>query len=118
MKNTLSIIALFTLLALPLASRAAMYHYLNLQGEVVTVEADTPAQALAISRLNGDALNSGVAIDIGRMNEGESFAVTYEYLSTMGMNRTIEAANMDAAYVLANDIVPGTLRPIDADVGE
>ena len=117
MKKIFSLFALSSLFALPAVSLAAPYHYINLNGEVVTIEASNAAEAMAISEARGDVLHSGVAIDQGFLEKGNLHGITYQYQSTLGGIRYVTAASMDAAHILAPDIISGTLQAVAVFTG-
>lgn len=117
MKKVQLVAGLALLFAFPSVSLAAQYHYLNLRGEVVTVEASNASQALAISASRGDSMHSGVVLDIGLLEQGDEYGITYRYQSNLGGTKYVTAASVDAAYVIAPDIIPGTLTVVTVHNG-
>jgi hypothetical protein len=89
--------------AMPAVSSAAMYHYIDLSGRVGTVEANSPQQALALANSFNNVLHSGVKLDQGMLQTGESYGFPYRYVDIYGNTRTVTAASLDAAYMLATD---------------
>ena len=120
MKNSLvSILALGAIAALPFASMAATYHYVDTSGTIRTIEAanSTDAMAMAVNL----APHSGVALDMGVLESGDSMngtgtntgtvattgsANTYHYVDTSGIIRTVTAASAAAALAAAVNIAP------------
>ena len=108
MKRILSLFVMGLLLAIPAVSSAATYHYIDLTGNVVTIEAESAQDALSKANANNDVYHSGVKLDQGMLHTGESFAVTYQYVTAQGTLKTVEAASVDAAFILATDIAPNS----------
>lgn len=102
MKKILTLAALGALLA-PLPSLAATYQYVAIDGTVQDVEAATAQEALAMISVRSDVTNSGVKLDTGVLEEGEQVGHVYTYVAVDGTVRSIYAANIDAAYLLATD---------------
>jgi hypothetical protein len=95
--------AVSILLMLPLFVLAQSYHYIALSGEVKTIEAEAPSQALAIAHQNGAAPDSGVKLDSGTLETGEIRGGLYQYVDVRGILRTITAASVETAFMLAFD---------------
>ena len=117
MMNKTLLFAVGFMFALPGLSLAASYHYIDIQGNVQTIEANSGAEALATVALRADALHSGVVLDQGVLEEGDDYGIVYAYMSTSGETRTVTAATLDAAYLLAPDAVVGTVRPVAIERG-
>lgn len=90
-------------LAAPFVSSAAYYHYLDLSGTVRGIEANSATEALAQVNAQDNSLHSGVKLDTGELKDGESYGRTYLYVSTTGETKSVSAASLDAAYMLATD---------------
>ena len=118
MKKILVIAA--SMLVVPAISLAATYHYVNVNGQVSDVSAANANQAFALA--TDIAPHSGVAIDTGTINAGDTVvpagsgasaptvagasAATYQYVNVNGQVKTVAAANAASAFALATDIAP------------
>lgn len=100
------IAAMGLLLAVPLGVQAITYHYIDIEGEVQTIEAGNASEALNVARVNGPTIHSGVKVDAGILDEGDTFANIYHYVDINGNLKSIQAASMDAALFLATDKHP------------
>ncbi len=103
------------LLALPTASLAATYHYVNTSGEIQDTNAANAEQALA--QAINIAPHSGVVLDMGFLNAGDSASLpggtttdanypsgTYQYINVNGDVKTVVAANASEALVAATGL--------------
>jgi hypothetical protein len=118
MKTILAYSLAAALTVAPAVALAETYHYIDITGEVESIEAQSAAEALMVIEANGDALHSGVKLDVGQLEEGEDYGITYEYQSTSGGTGRVTAASADAAMLLATDIVPGTLVAVEVSTGD
>ena len=132
--KTIKIIGLavltLTILGLTSSAFAATYQYVDTAGNLRSVEANSPEQALAIAPnigihsgvdlYSGTALNSttytgnytgsGLA---SNQDTGVTYnATTYQYVNTSGQLQTIPATNAEQAFSLATNIAPksGVIR--------
>lgn len=96
----LSLIGVF---GLPLTSLAATYHYLDVHGNVNSVEAQSAAQALNYVNSLPTTIHSGVALDQGILEPGQNYSQLYQYRTIYGTNAYVRAATLDAARLLATD---------------
>lgn len=103
------------LFAIPAIGFAASYHYISMEGEVKTIEAASATQALTIAHQNGAAQDSGVKVDLGVLDEGEDTGNVYMYVDASGNTKSVTAANVAAAFVLATDIAPDSGVVVIAD---
>jgi len=124
-------------IALPLTSFAATYFYVDKTGELETVEAANSTQALLISTADRD-VHSGVAIDTGTLEEGQTVSatsnannlfgtggpagiLTFQYVDVTGHVQFVGASNATEAIALAVNIHPNSgvvlaeTNPIDSD---
>jgi hypothetical protein len=104
MKNLLLALSAMAALAVPTASFAATYHYVDTSGSVRTVEASS-AQA-AFNSATDRAANSGVTLDTGVLDSGDSVSGTangdlYHYVDMTGVVRSVNAVSADAALSAA-----------------
>lgn len=106
MKKIILTASLAAILAVPAAVGAASYHYVDVAGTVNTIEAASPSDALLKARLSGKTIHSGVALDRGVLETGKNVGTVYQYIDVWGNVRTITAASVDAAFVLAPDKAP------------
>jgi len=115
MNKKLLLVAVF--LALPIATFAAAYQYVDVSGQVRDVTAASADQAFALAV--NIAPNSGVALDTGTVSQGQQVgsvmgatAVTvtqsnlYQYVSVSGQVKTVAALTPAQALALATDIAP------------
>lgn len=101
--TTATTLAALGTLLIPAVSLAATYHYVTLDGTVDEVQASTAAQALVMVDARDDSIHSGVQLDTGVLDEGEQVGHEYTYVALDGSVKTITAASLDAATVLATD---------------
>ena len=73
-----------------------------------SVEAQSAAGALAQVAARGNALHSGVALDLGVLDAGDTYGNVYAYTDRSGMKRNVIAATYDAARILAADRAGGS----------
>ena len=113
-----SLLALIALMAVPAVSVAATYHYIDTTGTVRTVEADTAAEAFV--EAENIASHSGVAIDMGVLDGGDSVSMTstdmYQYVSITGDVQFVSATSPQAALIIPGDIAPHS-GVLDTDMG-
>lgn len=95
-------------LAVPFVSSAAAYHYIDIYGRVNTIDAATPQLALQAVTTSDETLHSGVKLDLGTLETNEVYGQTYTYVSTTGQLRSVTAATIDAAALIAVDRAPGS----------
>ncbi len=103
-----AVIAALTLAALPAISRAASFDFINLQGAVQTIQADNANMALSYIAQNRLSVHSGV-VRSGILTPGQVVVGgtrMYTYVTVNGSLKTIQAASLDAASVLATDRHP------------
>lgn len=125
-------LAVATLAVLGLASSAlaATYQYVDTSGNLRSVEANSPEQAIAIAP--NIALHSGVALSSGtafltgtytgnytgsgvvtNQDTGITYSVTtYQYVNTSGQVQAIQATSAEQAFEMAVNIAPhsGVMR--------
>jgi len=101
--------ALTFVLALPLVSNAALYNYVDSNGSVGIVTADT--WTLALTTASDIHPRSGVALvesadGVGGTLDGVVLPdrETYQYVNTSGEIESTEAASPAEAFTQANDI--------------
>ena len=86
----------------PLATEAAVYEYVNTQGNLQTVVASSPEEAMEVS--TNIAANSGVML----LNSGGgSGTAIYKYVNSQGYVQTI-TANSAAEALNAPNIAPNS----------
>jgi hypothetical protein len=105
MKKTIALAAAAALLV-PSLSMAATYHYVNIDGTVADIGAGSAAEALAALRTSPSTIHSGVMLDQGMIEQGEQVGNLYQYISVSGQLKSVFAASLDAARVLATDKAP------------
>lgn len=109
MKKILTTLGLLSLVSvLPGVASATTYHYITIDGEVESVEAQNALDALNFVNNQSNTLHTGVAIDRGLLNDGEVFAQTYNYVDKNYNLREVTAATSKAAFILATDIAPNS----------
>lgn len=96
----LSLIGVF---GLPLTSLAATYHYLDVHGNVNSVEAPSATQALKYVSSLPATIHSGVALDQGILEPGQNYSQLYQYRTIYGTTAYVRAATFDAARLLATN---------------
>lgn len=116
-KKIIGICAITAILLVPATSYGAAYHFINLRGDVVTIEASSAADALAQVRARGDVMHSGIKYDQGLLESGQSFGTRYGYIDMYGNTRYVVAASLNAAYTLATDKAPHSGMMILEDGG-
>ncbi len=130
-KNTYMKYAFFLALAgvglVPFLSSAATYHYVNSQGETDTIEA--PDAQTAIATAPNIASNSGVAIDMGLIEDGtlvtatairaaggqrvDGISGTYHYVTAQGVTDSVSAPSASVALEIAPNIASNSGVAID-----
>lgn len=108
MKKQLLALSLVGVFGLPLISSAATYNYVDLSGTVQSFEAATAADALIMVSAAGNTIHSGVALDRPLLEDGEEVGNTYLYVAMDGTIKAVQAATVDAAFVLAVDREPSS----------
>lgn len=108
--------ALAAVLIIPGITLAAQYHYVGQDGRIETIEATSAQQALSVAAT--DNPDSGVALDMGLLEEGmyvdvvavgnvggsgDSSLYTYQYVDMFGNVRYVNAMNADQALMRATD---------------
>ena len=107
------------LLALPAASFAATYHYVDTTGTVRTIEAANAADAF--TNATNIAPHSGVGLDQGILESGDTIPVStaagmthsgdpesYRYVDVNGTVREVVATSPSAALMMATDRDPNS----------
>lgn len=97
---TLSLLGVF---GLPLSSFAATYHYLDVYGNVQSVEAQSATQALTYVNSLPTTIHSGVALDQGILEQGQNYSQLYQYRTVYGTTAYVRAATIDAARLIATN---------------
>src|ERR1041385_6406102 len=100
MKN-LIVIALGFLIMAPLALFASTYEYVDMHGNIQQVEADNASQALVETSAQNDDPHSGVIIDQALPDSVDTVANIYQYTTISGQTKTVQAATLDSAIMLA-----------------
>lgn len=108
MKNIIFALSLLGVCGSPLISSAATYNYLDLTGTVRSVDAPSATEALAYVNSLDTTLHTGVALDLGILNQGENFGQDYTYRTVNGTTVFLRAATYDAAWILATDRDPSS----------
>lgn len=107
------------MMALPAATFAATYHYVDTTGTVRTIEA--PNAAAAFDNAANIAPHSGVTLDQNLLETGDQIPIataagmttsggmaSYRYVDTNGTVREVVAASPSAALMLATDRDPNS----------
>jgi len=107
MTKSIVFLAGLGVLAVPLTSLATTYRYAARDGTIRDVQAASAIEALAMVSASGDAaIHSGVALDTGVLEPGDSIGHEYAYVSVSGALASVTAANLDTAFALASDRAP------------
>jgi hypothetical protein len=127
-KLTFFVAAILIGLGLPMLSYAATFHYVDLTGEIGSIEA--PNASVALATAPDIHPNSGVVLDAGLLEEGDNaFAfgvggdadvagvsisvvsdglITFQYVDVNGDVDSVEARNATEAMLLADNIHPNS----------
>lgn len=103
---SLAVIVAMGLMIAPTVSNAATYFYIDIYGNVEGVEATNSQQALMSANAQDVIVHSGVSLDLGVLEEGQVFANVYEYVDINGNLKSVTAATLDGARILATDRAP------------
>lgn len=123
--KTFALIGTLALFAAPAAVLAQEYHYIDMTGTVQTIEASSASSAL--QNAPGIAPTSGVAVDRGLLDEGDSVLGVsgevggsggneYHYVDVTGTVQTLPAVSAQAALQNAPGIAPTSGVAVDLGV--
>lgn len=110
-KFLLAALAFGAVAALPAASFAATYHYVDNSGTVRTIQADNASDAMMMASDRDP--NSGVTLDTGVLDSGDTVTGTgstsanadeYHYVDSSGIVRTVMAPSASVALSAAVNI--------------
>ncbi|HVX90732.1 MAG TPA: hypothetical protein VHC20_03810 [Candidatus Paceibacterota bacterium] len=112
-KFLLAALAFGAVAALPAASFAATYHYVDTSGTVRTIQADNANDAMLMATDRDP--NSGVTLDTGVLDSGDTVTGTgtgstsanadeYHYVDSSGIVRTVMAPSASVALSAAVNI--------------
>ncbi len=105
----LIVIALGLLATLPFFSLASTYQYVDMSGNIQKVDANDPNQALVETSVQtNDDPHSGVIIDQALPDSIDTVANIYQYTTISGQTKTVQAATLDSAIMLAPDRNPAS----------
>lgn len=126
MKNLfLAALAVGAVVALPAASYAATYHYVDTSGTVRTIQANNANDAMLMATDRDP--NSGVTLDTGVLDSGDTVVGTgngstsanadeYHYVNTSGIVETVIAPNPSVALSAATNIAMHSGVAVDTGV--